>query len=277
MKGAPRRLAVGIEYDGTRFAGWQRQPGLVTVQECVQQALSTVADHPVTVTAAGRTDAGVHACGQVAHFETTARRPVRGWVLGANSHLPPEVAINWALEVESSFHARYTALGRTYRYCMLRRATRPALLRDRVCWIRSPLDAAAMHEGAQALVGEHDFSAFRAVECQSTTPMRHVDAISVTVDGPLVVIEISANAYLHHMVRNIAGALLMVGAGERPPAWIAETLAERDRTRAGVTAPPGGLYLWQVRYPKSLQIPETVSARPWAMIAGHAGETGIPG
>jgi len=276
VKSETRRLAVGIEYDGTRFAGWQQQPGHLTLQACVQNALSAVADHPVTVTAAGRTDAGVHACGQVAHFDTRARRPVRGWVLGANSHLPPDIAINWALEVESSFHARHTALGRTYRYCMLRRATRPALLRDRVCWIRSPLDAAAMHEGAQALVGEHDFSSFRAVECQSTTPVRHVDAIKVQSDGPLVVIEISANAYLHHMVRNIAGALLMVGAGERPPSWIAEALAARDRTRAGITAPATGLYLWQVRYPRSLEVPEPVFSRPSDMIAGHSGESGTP-
>ena len=155
---------------------------------------------------------------------------------------------------------------------MLRRATRPAILRDRVCWIRSPLNVDAMHEGAQSLLGEHDFTSFRAVECQSTTALRHVDSISVKGDGPLVVIEISANAYLHHMVRNIAGTLLMVGAGERPPGWVAETLAARDRTRAGITAPASGLYLWSVRYPKSLQVPEVVFSRPWAMIAGLAGE-----
>jgi tRNA pseudouridine38-40 synthase len=267
-----RRLAVGIEYDGTRYAGWQQQPGLLTIQDCVQKALSAVADHAVTVVAAGRTDAGVHAVGQVAHFETLAERPVRGWVLGANSHLPPDIALNWAMEVEPSFHARHTAQGRTYRYCMLRRATRPAILRDRVCWTRAALDAEAMHEAAQALVGEHDFSSFRSVECQSTTAMRHVDAISVKADGALVVLEISANAYLHHMVRNIAGTLMMVGSGERPPAWVAETLAARDRTRAGITAPAAGLYLWRVRYPKSLQVPETAFNRPWAMIAGLNGE-----
>ena len=260
--GPTRRLAVGIEYDGTRFADWQNQPGLLTVQDAVQKALSAVADHPVTVTAAGRTDAGVHACAQVAHFDTQAERPIRGWVLGANSHLPPDIAICWAMDVERSFHARHTAQGRSYRYCMLRRATRPAILRDRVCWIRSPLDVEAMH----------DFTSFRAVECQSTTAMRHVDAISVRGDGPLVVIEISANAYLHHMVRNIAGSLLMVGAGERPPGWVAETLAARDRTRAGITAPASGLYLWQVRYPKSLQVPEAAFDRPWAMITGLPGE-----
>jgi tRNA pseudouridine38-40 synthase len=159
---------------------------------------------------------------------------------------------------------------------MLRQATRPALLRDRVCWIRSPLNVEAMHDAAQALVGEHDFTSFRAVECQSTTAMRHVDSISVRGDGPIVVIEISANAYLHHMVRNIAGTLLMVGAGERPAGWVAETLAARDRTRAGITAPAAGLYLWQVRYPKSLQVPEAGISRPWAMITGHSGESGVP-
>ncbi len=167
--GPTRRLAVGIEYDGTRYAGWQHQPGLLTIQDAVQKALSAVADHPVTVTAAGRTDAGVHACAQVAHFDTQAERPIRGWVLGANSHLPPDIAICWAMDVDRAFHARHTAQGRSYRYCMLRRATRPAILRDRVCWIRSPLDVEAMHEAAQALVGEHDFTSFRAVECQSTT------------------------------------------------------------------------------------------------------------
>jgi tRNA pseudouridine38-40 synthase len=271
VSSGPRRLAVGIEYDGTQYAGWQHQPGRNTVQDSVQKALSAVADHPVTVAAAGRTDAGVHACAQVAHFDTHADRPVRGWVLGANSHLPADIAVSWAMEVEPSFHARHTAQGRTYRYCILSRATRPAILRDRVCWTRAALDADAMHQGAQALVGEHDFSSFRAVECQSTTPMRHVDAISVKADGPLVVLEISANSYLQHMVRNIAGSLLLVGAGERNPAWVGETLAARDRTQAGVTAPAAGLYLWQVRYPKSLQIPETVFNRPWAMIAGHSG------
>ena len=271
MSSPTRRLAVGIEYDGTRYAGWQHQPGLATIQDCVQKALSAVADHPVTVAAAGRTDAGVHACAQVAHFDTRAERPVRGWVLGANSHLPPDIALNWAMVVEPSFHSRHTAQGRSYRYCMLRRATRPAILRDRICWTRATLHVEAMHEGAQALVGEHDFSSFRAVECQSTTALRHVDSISVRGEGPLVVMEISANSYLHHMVRNIAGTLMQVGAGERPSAWVAEILAARDRSRAGITAPACGLYLWRVRYPPSLQIPEPVATRPWAMIAGQTG------
>jgi tRNA pseudouridine38-40 synthase len=263
-----RRFAVGLEYDGTRFAGWQVQPGLPSVQDSLQQALSGVADHPVTVVAAGRTDAGVHAIGQVAHFETTAERPVRGWVLGANSQLPPDIAVNWAMELDRGFHARHTALSRTYRYCILRRATRPALLRDRVCWVRAELDVGAMHAAAQSLVGEHDFTSFRSVECQSPTAMRHVDSVAVTGDGALTTIEITANAFLQHMVRSIAGTLLEVGSGERPPSWVGQTLAARDRTRAGVTAPAAGLYLWRVRYPPSLQVPDVVPARPWAMIAG---------
>jgi acetyl-CoA carboxylase carboxyl transferase subunit beta len=192
-------------------------------------------------------------------------------VLGANSYLPPDIAINWAMEVETSFHARHTAQGRSYRYCMLRAATGPRYSRDRVCWTRAELDVPAMHEAAQALVGEHDFSSFRAVECQSTTAMRHVDAIAVRSDGPLVVLEISANSYLQHMVRNIAGSLMMVGAGETPSGWVAENFGARDRTLAGITAPPSGLYLWRVRYPRSLQVPTVVFNRPWAMIAGLAG------
>jgi len=265
---ASRRLAIGLEYDGTSYAGWQQQTGLPTIQDSLQKVLSAVADHPVVAVGSGRTDAGVHAVGQVAHFETTAERPVRGWVLGANSHLPSDIAVNWAMEVDASFHARHTAQARVYRYCMLRRATRPALQRDRICWTRATLDVDAMHKAAQALVGEHDFTSFRSAECQSPTAMRHIDSISVTGEGPLVIMEVSANAYLQHMVRNIAGTLLQVGAGERPPAWVGETLAARDRTRAGITAPAGGLYLWRVRYPPSLQIPELAPTRPWAMIAG---------
>ena len=268
MSTAVRRIAVGLEYDGTRYAGWQAQPGLPSVQESLQSALSAVADHPVAAVAAGRTDAGVHAVGQVAHFDTTAERPLRGWVLGANSHLPDDVAVNWAIEVERDFHARHTALARTYRYVILQRATRTALMRDRACWVRETLDAAAMHEAAQALVGEHDFSSFRAVECQSPTPMRHVDAISVAATGACVTIEVSANAFLQHMVRNIVGSLMQVGEGKRSPNWIGQLLAARDRKRAGVTAPAEGLYLWKVRYPLSLQVPDPDPARPWAIIAG---------
>jgi tRNA pseudouridine38-40 synthase len=263
-----RRIAVGLEYDGTRFAGWQLQPGLLTIQDCVQTALSAVADHPLVVTCAGRTDAGVHAAAQVAHFDTTATRPLRGWVLGANSQLPPDIALHWAVEVDSRFHARHDALARSYRYCILQRATRPALLRERVCWVRARLDVGAMHDAAQQLVGEHDFSAFRSVECEASSALRRIDSISVTQDGALAAIDVTANAFLHHMVRNIAGTLLPVGTGERPGTWVGEVLAGRDRSRAGVTAPAQGLYLRAVRYPPSAGIPEVIPDEPWAMIAG---------
>ncbi len=269
MSAARRRLAVGLEYDGARFAGWQLQPGLATIQDHVQRALGSVANHPVEATCAGRTDAAVHAFGQVAHFDTTAERPMRGWVLGTNGELPPEIAVTWAVGVDAGFHARHSALARSYRYCILQRATRPALLRERAWWVRSPLDATAMHEAAQQLVGEHDFSAFRAAECQSKTTHRRVDSIGVTAAGPLVTIDITANAFLHHMVRNIVGTLLPVGTGERGAASVAEALASRDRARAGITAPAHGLYLLGVQYPPALGIPELVRLPPWAMIAGQ--------
>jgi tRNA pseudouridine38-40 synthase len=265
-----RRLAVGLEYDGARFAGWQLQPGLATIQDHVQRALAAVADHPVEATCAGRTDAAVHASGQVAHFDTTAIRPLRGWVLGANTHLPPEISLLWAIEADPQFDARHSALARSYRYCILVRPTRPALLRERAWWLRTPLDADSMHAAAQRLVGEHDFSAFRAAECQSKTSRRRIDAIRVTTDGPLVTIDVTANAFLHHMVRNIVGSLVPVGTGEQKPAWLADVLASRDRARAGITAPGHGLYLTRVHYPAALGIPEFVAPDPWAMIAGQS-------
>ncbi|HLG52770.1 MAG TPA: tRNA pseudouridine(38-40) synthase TruA [Steroidobacteraceae bacterium] len=267
MSAGARRIAVGLEYDGTRYSGWQLQPGLPTIQELVQRALGTVADHPVKVSCAGRTDAAVHATGQVAHFDTGASRPMRGWVLGANGLLPPDIALNWAVEVDGQFDARRSALARSYRYCILRRATRPALLRDRVHWVRMPLDVPAMHAAAQCLVGEHDFSAFRSAECQAATARRRIDSISVTAEGALVTIEVTANAFLHHMVRNIAGTLLEVGAQGNAPARVAETLASRDRQRAGITASACGLYLCAVRYPPDAGIPVPAQARSWAMIA----------
>jgi tRNA pseudouridine38-40 synthase len=191
-------------------------------------------------------------------------------VLGANTNLPPEISVLWAVEADAQFHARHSAHARCYRYCILLRPTRPALLRDRVWWLRTPLDAAAMHEAAQALVGEHDFSAFRAAECQSKSPRRRIETIRVAAEGSLVTIEVTANAFLHHMVRNIVGSLVPVGAGEQPPAWLADVLASRDRARAGITAPALGLYLTRVRYPEALGIPEFVPPDPWAMIAGQS-------
>lgn len=267
-----QRIAVGVEYDGTRYAGWQRQADISTVQAEVERALGRVADHPVTVTCGGRTDAGVHALGQVAHFDAAARRSLRGWVLGANTLLPADIALTWAIEVDPEFHARHSALARTYRYLIQNRPVRPALLGKRACWMREPLDAAAMHAAAQCLLGEHDFSAFRSVECQSRTPRRRLEAIAVTRAGDRVVVEVTANAFLHHMVRNIVGALIEVGTAERATGWIAEVLAGRDRRLAAITAPACGLYLTSIRYPEAAGLPVAEPDGAWAMIAGACGQ-----
>ena len=250
------RIAIGIEYDGAAFCGWQRQGHARNVQGALEYALARVADHPVDLTAAGRTDAGVHALQQVAHFDSPSVRDERAWVLGTNSGAPADVALLWARAVPDDFHARHSALARQYRYRILTQALRPVLERQRTCWIREPLDAAAMHVAAQVLVGEHDFSAFRAAECQSRTAVRRLDAVAVRrIDERRVEIEVSANAFLHHMVRNLAGSLIAVGRGERPPGWIGEVLAGRDRRLAGITAPPHGLYLACVRYPALYGLP----------------------
>jgi tRNA pseudouridine38-40 synthase len=249
------RIAIGIEYDGSAYSGWQAQGHAPSVQAAIEAALSRVADHPVGITAAGRTDAGVHALAQVAHFDSDAVRPRQAWVLGANAWAPDDISVLWACEVTGEFHARFSALSRTYFYRILNRPMRPAIDRLRVCWRRRELDAARMHAAAQALVGEHDFSAFRAAECQSRTPVRRVLEIGVRRSGELVEIEVQANAFLHHMVRNIAGSLIAVGCGDRPVAWIADVLAGRDRTLAGATAPPQGLYFAGVEYPSGFALP----------------------
>ena len=214
-----------------------------------------VADHPVPVTAAGRTDAGVHALMQVVHFDSAAVRTTRSWTLGANTELPAEITVLWARSVPDTFHARYSALSRTYLYRIVNQPCRPALLRAQVCWVRRPLDAQAMHSAAQALVGEHDFSSFRAAECQAPTARRRVAHIAVERAGADLTVTVRANAFLHHMVRNIAGALIAVGTGNRSPLWIAELLEARDRRMGAVTAPPQGLYLAEVEYPDDFGIP----------------------
>lgn len=249
------RIALGIEYDGSAFAGWQSQAHARGIQSEVEAALSKVADHPVEVIAAGRTDAGVHAAMQVVHFDTTVTRSERGWVLGATTNLPAQVSALWAREVPDAFHARYSALARRYRYVILNRVPRPALAADRVCWVRDPLDEARMQEAAMHLIGEHDFSSFRAAECQARTPNRYVHEIRVERSGAVIVLTVCANAFLHHMVRNIAGVLIAIGSGERPVNWAAEVLAARDRTKGGVTASAGGLYLAGIRYAASLRLP----------------------
>jgi tRNA pseudouridine38-40 synthase len=255
------RLAVGIEYDGSAYAGWQAQASAPTLQQALERALGRIAAEPVALTCAGRTDAGVHALGQVAHFDTHASRSLRGWVLGTNSELPCDVGLAWALPVPPHFHARYCAEARSYRYLISNRLARPPLLAHRAAWIHRPLDHERMHAAAQALLGEHDFSAFRAAECQSKSPVRRMERIHVERQGDLILIEATANAFLHHMMRNIAGMLIAIGRGDAPVEFAREVLARRDRTRNAATASAAGLYLLAVRYPAAFALPAAPSPR----------------
>lgn len=259
-----RRFALGVEYDGGAFQGWQRlrPPGAdddSTVQGVLEQALSGVADGPVATTCAGRTDAGVHGQCQVVHFDTQAVRDPRGWVLGTTARLPASVAVRWCVPVDDAFNARFCAVARRYRYRLLNRQVRPALQRQYLSWHWRPLDAAAMHRAAQALLGEHDFGAFRSVQCQATHARRELQRIAVAREGEVVSIEVQANAFLHHMVRNIVGSLLEVGAGAHDEGWIAALLAGRDRTLAGPTAPPQGLTFIAPLYPRQWGLPDEVT------------------
>jgi len=250
------RIALGVEYDGSRFCGFQTQKsGVRTVQESLEKALSSVADHPVQIFAAGRTDTGVHADAQVVHFDTGAVRPAHGWVMGSNIKLPVDISVLWAREVPQDFHARFSAIGRTYRYFILNRMSRPAILAGRVSWVHRPLDAKLMHQAGQVLVGEHDFTSYRTVHCQARSPVRTLHSLKVIRHGDFVVMEVHADGFLHHMVRNIAGVLIAVGAGERPAAWAKEVLEHRDRTRGGMTAAPDGLYFHNVEYDLRYEIP----------------------
>lgn len=250
------RIAVGVEYEGTAYAGWQAQASLPTLQRIIERALASVAAEAVTLTCAGRTDAGVHALGQVAHFDTHAQRSTRAWVLGANSALPADVSLSWALPVPMHFHARYCAEARTYRYVILNRVARGALWASRAAWVHRPLDHQRMGEAARSLLGEHDFSAFRSSECQAKSPIRRLERVRVERQGDHVVIEATANAFLHHMMRNIAGLLVTIGKAERDTGWAREVLEGRDRTRGAPTAPAAGLYLLAVRYPRAFGLPE---------------------
>ena len=253
------RIALGIEFDGTDFLGWQRLTVGASVQAEVERALSKVAAHPVQVSCAGRTDTGVHGRCQVVHFDTTAQRDMRGWVLGSCSNLPASVAVLWAQPVAPEFHARYAARSRRYRYCILNRPIRAALDARWVTWERLPLDAGRMHAAMQALLGAHDFTAFRALSCQAKHPLRTVLAGSVCRVGEQVFVDIEANGFLHHMVRNIVGSLLVIGRGERPVEWMAELLAGCDRSVAGPTAPSSGLTFIGPRYEAHWGLPAQVS------------------
>jgi tRNA pseudouridine38-40 synthase len=236
------RIALGLEYDGSGFCGWQSQAGGGSVQDALESALSAIVDAPTRVACAGRTDAGVHALAQVVHFDTDAVRPDTAWVRGVNSHLPSSVAVRWAQPVPDEFHARFSAIGRRYRYLLLNRGERPGLMAGRVGWFHRPLDADAMAEAAGLLLGEHDFSAFRAAECQAKSPVKTLRRAAVTRHGDLLVFDFEASAFLHHMVRNLVGTLVYIGKGAQSPAWIDELLQVRDRTRAAPTFSPDGLY-----------------------------------
>jgi tRNA pseudouridine38-40 synthase len=253
------RIALGLEYDGTDFIGWQIQQTGRSIEGTLAEAVTRVAGETVTVHGSGRTDAGVHAVQQVAHFDTGANRTGRQWLLGINSNLPPDVAVRWVREVAADFDARRSAESRRYRYMVLQQPARPALDRRRVWWLRQPLDCGAMTEAATAWLGEHDFSAFRGAGCQAKSPMRRLMAFSIAYrphnDGVLVAFEFVANAFLQHMVRNLVGTLTEIGSGERPPAAAASILAGRDRTAAGAAAPPQGLALVEVEYPRRFGLP----------------------
>lgn len=249
------RVALGIEYDGRDFCGWQTQTNGRAVQDVLERAVSVIADSPVRVHCAGRTDAGVHAAAQVVHFDCEVERPLSAWVRGVNAHLPDSVAVRWSREVPPDFHARFSATGRHYRYLLLNRDIRPAIAAGRVGWTHWQLDLHAMQSGATYLVGEHDFTSFRAAECQAATPVRTVREAGVSQRGPYVVFEFAANAFLHHMVRNMVGALVQIGRGERGPEWIAELLRVRNRSLAAPTFSPCGLYLSGVDYPVGFGLP----------------------
>ena len=249
------RLALGLEYDGTAFCGWQTQPSGCGVQDHLQAALSRFADAPVEVVAAGRTDTGVHASAQVVHFDTGVVRDVQGWIRGTNTYLDGAARVLWAAVVPDDFHARYSARARTYHYLLLNEPVAPALLRGRVGWFHRALDEGRMAEAARALVGEHDFSAFRDAQCQARSPVRVLHEARVRRTGNVVAFTFRANAFLHHMVRNLVGALVYVGCGRQEPAWIAQLLEARDRTLAAPTFAPEGLYLAGVEYDPAFALP----------------------
>lgn len=252
------RYALCVEYDGSAYHGWQSQPGDVkSVQGCVEQGLSKIANEPIKVVCAGRTDAGVHGCYQIIHFDTHAVRDERAWVLGTNTNMPYDINIRWAKQVSDSFHARFSALERRYRYVIYNAPVMPALLNRQLSWTHKPLDESKMQQAGNYLLGEHDFNAYRAVACQAHSPVRDVRQLDVIRLGQLVVIDVRANAFLHHMIRNIAGVLMKVGAGEAEPEWAREVLESRDRRQGGVTAPPFGLYFVDAKYPDEYQLPQS--------------------
>ena len=256
-----QKWVIGVEYDGAEFCGWQRQSHCASVQQKLEQALSYVADEGIELSCAGRTDAAVHACEQVAHFESQAERSPRAWLMGANCRLPHSIRILWVQQIDQAFHARFSAIARSYRYIIQNTAVPSALFRNKVCWEYRSLDAATMHQAAQQLLGEHDFSAFRAAGCQAKTASRNIEYLEVTRRGDFIFIDIRANAFLHHMVRNIAGSLMTIGQGEHDAQWLQAVLQSKDRRLAAKTAAAGGLYFVQAHYPERFKLPQ-VERRP---------------
>ncbi len=250
------RFAAGVEYDGQHFHGWQSQGDVRTVQDAVETAFSSVANHPVSVITAGRTDTGVHATGQVIHFDSHARRSNLSWLRGANTNLPKDVVIAWVRPVSEEFHARFSALERAYRYIIYNRPNRSACFFGKVSMEYRPLDLSRMQLAADSLVGEHDFSSFRAAGCQARSPVREIRSMQLTREPPYIYLDVRANAFLQHMVRNLAGVLMTIGAGEREPQWAQQVLRARDRKLGGVTASPHGLYLTEVVYPEKFELPQ---------------------
>ena len=259
----PARYALTVEYDGSQFNGWQVQTGVPTVQETLETALSRVANHPVRVTGAGRTDTGVHATGQVAHFESSSPRSLRSWLKGANTLLPQGASILSVSPIGPNFHARFSATGRAYRYVIFNRPVAPTFLRSRVTWEYRPLDVSRMRAAAAFLVGQHDFNAYRAVACQSENSIRELRRLRVGASGQWIWVDAEAESFLQHMVRNIVGVLIAVGAGEKEPAWAGEVLNSRDRASGGVTAPPDGLYFARASYPAPYELPTMPECRFW--------------
>lgn len=250
------KIALGIEYDGSKYCGWQRQNDVRSVQEKLEKALSKVADEPINVFCAGRTDTGVHATGQVVHFETRVQRKDAAWTLGANANLPGDIAVRWVKNVPDDFHARFSATARRYRYVIYNERLRPAVMSQGVTHFYHPLDVDRMHRAAQCLLGENDFTSFRAMQCQSRTPWRNMMHINVTRYGAYVVVDIKANAFVHHMVRNIVGSLMEIGCGNQAENWMAELLAAKNRKLAAATGKAEGLYLVSVYYPEHFALPK---------------------
>jgi len=254
------RIALGIEYDGFPFCGWQSQAEGQTVQDTLQSALSQIAGEQISVVAAGRTDTGVHAVEQVVHFNTEVVRPLTAWVRGVNAMLPGSIAVRWSHPVPDEFHARFSAHGRNYRYLLINRATRPAIQVGKVGWYHTSLDLELMQAASEHLLGKHDFSAFRAAQCQAKSPVKSVSKLNVSRKSEMFIFDIKADAFLHHMVRNIVGCLVYVGKGKYPPNWLAEVLASRERSLAAPTFSPDGLYLQRIKYEEKWGLPQIPEA-----------------